>query len=164
MSSFPSVCAFDDFGGALVNYGEIVDPTTDRDASDINAAFASVAALSHVSDRCMVRYVSAATTGAIGDPASNVHDAAWGSDPSVKPTIARSADGIFTATWPTTVTDQEGNTYTLNLRGGHGQAEGATPYHVQVRASAANILTINVCDMAGAASNAVGATIMVKGF
>ena len=157
--TLPDTDTIDTYGGELINYHQIVDPTTDRDADAMNQALASVAGMTHTAIRAWRTFVGHATTPT--DPASNSHDSVWGNSAGVKPTCAHSATGVYTVTWTATQDDELGETHTLNLRRGWAQVEGATAYVCQVDFTAANVARVRVFDMAGAANDAVGANITV---
>lgn len=161
--ALPGTSDLDEYGGELSDYRAVTDPTTDRSASATNQALSDVAGMTHTASRAWVAFVGKASSPP-DDPASNIHGAVWGDGASVKPTMARTGAGIFTATWATTITDELGETQSVSLRRAHGWAEGAVHYSVQARVTAANVVTINVADMAGTASDAVGVTIVVQAF
>lgn len=156
--TLPEIDDLATFGGELNNYSPVVDPTTDRDAAAMNIALADVAGMTQTCVRAWAAFVGHGATPT--DPASNIHGAVWGNTAPVKPTPARTGSGVYTVTWPSSVTDELGESHTVNLRRGWAQVEGATAYHAQVSFSA-NVATVRVFDMAGAANDAVGATIVV---
>lgn len=151
------------YGGALVNYQPVADPTTDLDADAFNNCRADVAGMTNVTVRAMVSFVGHGTTPT--DPVTGfIHSAVWGESAPVKPAKARFGAGVFDLTWPTTITDALGEEITVNFRRARGFAEGSTAYHVQCEVTAANVVRVRVFDMAGAANDAVGATITVEVF
>lgn len=144
----------------FVNYGGIpvTDPTTDQDAAAYNQLLADVAQMTRTAPRAIAQFVTAASTGAMSLVS---HQAMWGSAPAVAPALARSAGGIFTVAWPTTVTDPLGITQTLNLKYGIGCITGATYQQApQVVISSANVATVNTFS-GGTANDIVGTTITV---
>lgn len=114
----PEVDSLDSFGGAMSNYTEVVDPTTDEDAAFRNAYVTDVAMMTHTITRAARSFLG--TTGGatmIADPSSGfVHDAVWGSSPSVKPSATYIATGTLDLIWPSTVTDELGDSHTVQLR------------------------------------------------
>jgi hypothetical protein len=158
---FPAVDDVTAYGGLLNNAAPVVDPTTHRDASDMNAALASVAAMTTTAGQAWARMITHATTPSLAT--SNAHGAAWGEDPSVAPTPTRTSTGIFVLTWPATVTNGIGDSHTVVFKRVKSQAcEGTTAYHVQSAVTASNVLTIRVFDMAGTLTDAAGSTIHVE--
>lgn len=157
----PDIDSLATYGGAMADYESVQDPTTDLAAAYWNKLAASVAAMTHTAPRAVRRFVGHATTPA--DPSSGlVHDSQWGSSSGVKPTVTRNGTGDITITWTSSQTDELGVSHTLNLRYAKGYAEGATAYHVQCSCPTANTVSVRIFDMAGAASDAVGATIVVE--
>jgi hypothetical protein len=110
--TLPAVDSLALYGGALNNYRAPVDPTTDRDAAAMNKALASIAMMSHTAPRAYAKISTAATTGTM---VLLDHDAVWGDSPGVAPVLARTSQGIFTVTWPTTVVDELGVTHSVSL-------------------------------------------------
>lgn len=158
--TLPDKDTLDTYGGALNDYElGVVDPTTDRGAAAANKAYASTAMMTRTAARCYAAFVTAATTGAM---VLSEHDALWGNTSGVAPVLARASTGVFTVTWPTSVTDPLGVAHTLALRRGTLlEVAGATAYHVQVARTAANIVTVRVFDMAGVAADAAGLAVCV---
>ena len=137
------------YGGLKQDYSPSVDPTTDEDAVSINTVKCDVAMLTHTGLRAFCAFVTA-NTSTPTDPASNVHDAMWGNDVSVKPVVARTATGTFTVTWPTTVSDEgteygvTPSTHTLALRHAIATIESVTSHIARARVTAANVVTVEV--------------------
>lgn len=152
--------------GGFVDYLPVTDPTTDQTsggqtgAPGANQWMCSTASMTHTSRRAWARFLGNATTPTLA--VSNGHDAHWGSSSPVKPTLVRSAVGIYTVTWPATVTDALGVSHTVNLRWSKACAEGSTLFLVQTSVTAANIVTVYVFTTAFAASDAVGTTLFVE--
>ena len=151
----PDIATLATYGGALQNYqGQaVVNPLTDRDAAAANEAYTDCAAMTHTAIRTWTRFTAAASTGAL---VLVTHDALWGNAAPVTPTLARSALGVFTVTYPATITDELGHTKTPNLRAAWGQARVTSiHYDVDVTPTAPNVLTVRVF-AGGSASDAVG--------
>lgn len=157
----PDVDSLATYGGAKVDLAPVTDPTTDRPAAGANKAYASTAMMTHTALRAWRSFVGAATTPDVNLPAVNAHDAMWGSGTGVKPAVARTGTGVFTVTWPATVSDELSVSHSTALRRGWAVADSATLYHAVVVISAANVATVRVFDASGVASDAVGATITV---
>ena len=167
----PDISSLDDFGGPKANYAPVTDPTTDEDAKHRNRYACDVAMMGHTAIRGWVRFV-AANGAAPSDPASNVHDALWGSSVGVKPVVARTGEGVWTVTMPTSVSDEltseeaalgGGETHTLNLRGAIAQATavGGALKHAVAEVTSANVVTVRGFDAAGTADDIAGSTITV---
>jgi hypothetical protein len=120
----------------------------------------NVAGMTQVLPRAMVR-LTTANTGAPTDPGSNVHYAVWGNTAGVKPVVARSSAGVFTITWPTTVTDALAVVHTLALFTGWANVEGATYTQAEVTITSANVATLRTFNAAGSVADTTGVTITV---
>lgn len=159
MAGLPDVDALASYGGVKANDFNVEDPTTDEDAAHRNLYAANTAAATHTLIRAYRRLVGNATTPT--DPGSNVHDAVWGDSLAVKATIARTGTGVYTITWPTTVTDELGVVHTVNLVDGWANINGSVLYFAQVTITAPNVATVYVFNSSAAANDAVGVTIAV---
>lgn len=165
-TALPDITTLSALGGPLNNYAPVEDPTVDEDAANINVVKCNVAMSSHTVMRAFVSFVTAGASTPT-DPASNVHDALWGNAIAVKPTLAHSATGVLTATWPTDVSDegtvlgQTAATHTLAFRHAWVVVEGSTYVRVQAKVTAPNVVTIYTFDAAGAALDTTGAQICV---
>ena len=138
----PSVATLDTYGGQLDNYRPVTDPTTDRDAAMMNEALADVAGLTNTGARAWCRVTINTTTGGM---AIVEHRAVWGSAPGVAPTPARSSQGIFTLTWPATVTDALGATQSVSFLGALGPNVRTTDeVFANVSSIATNVVTFAV--------------------
>ena len=155
----PDIDTVADYGGALENYAPVEDPTTDQDADAANEWKASTAAMTHTATRAWVRMVSQAATPT--SPSTNLYDSMWGSDLSVAPTFARTGVGVYTITWPATVTDELGEPHALNIRWGRGSLENQAAV-VCVEPTTVNSVTVRLFDMAGAAADYAGKVILVE--
>lgn len=169
--TLPDISSLDDYGGPKANYAPITDPTTDEDAADRNRYACDVAMMTHTAPRAFVRFV-AANGSAPTDPASNVHDAQWGSTVSVKPAVARTGEGVWTVTWPSTVDDEltdedtalgGGETHTTNIRAAIAQATAVAGVlkHAVAEITSANVVTVRGFLADGTADDIAGSTITV---
>ena len=141
--TLPAVDSLATYGGALANYSPVVDPTTDEDVAFRNKYAANVAMATHTLTRAMRSFVGQNGVDPIDPPSGFVHDAVWGSSPGVKPVVARTAEGVWTVTWPTTITDELGETHSVNLARACAQVEcDATLVHVRAKVTAANVVTV----------------------
>lgn len=167
----PAISSLANFGGPKANYAAVTDPTTDEDAADRNRYACDVAMLGHSAPRGFVRFV-AVNGGAPTDPASNVHDALWGSAVGVKPAVARTGEGIWTVTLPTTVDDEltsedpslgGGVTHTVSVRTAIAQATAVAGVlvHAVAEVTSANVITVRGFTAAGTADDIAGSAITV---
>lgn len=139
MTPLPESSAIDTYGGALTDYRPVTDPTTDRPAASMNKALCDVAMMTHVSVRAFVRFTGAATTGAL---VLQYHDAQWGSTPAVAPTLARTSAGVYTITFPATVSDELNGSHTLALRGAWANLRQFYGF-ARIADVSANLVTVN---------------------
>jgi hypothetical protein len=124
--TLPDNDTFGDYGGPMSNWGvDVIDPTTDEDAAHRNKYAANVAMMTRTITRAARSYLGmtfGATT--LADPTSGfVHDSLWGSAASDKPVGTFIATGITDLIWPTTVTDELGETHTLSLKRAWAEVE-----------------------------------------
>jgi hypothetical protein len=149
------------FGGAFSNAHDVVDPTTDMDASYHNKLASDVAMMTRTAIRALARFVTNGTN-APNDASGLVHMALWGASVSVKPVVARTGVGVYTVTWPTTVADELSVTHTVSLAAGWIGIEGATPYLWTVTMTAANVASVRIFNATtGAAADTTGVGINV---
>ena len=163
--TLPDVDTIDTYDGAKVNFGPVEDPTTDRDATGANRAYASIAMATRTLSRAWVRITTSATA-----PAVVAHDAVWGSGASVAPTITRLSVGEFSIVWPATV--QDGiptaalgrETHAVNIRWARGSYEGnlEDPYIAAAARTSANSVLLKVFSLAAMLVDASSATFLVE--
>jgi hypothetical protein len=101
------------------------------------------------------------TTGTQSIPVID-HDAVWGGDVGVLPTVTQSATGIYLVTWPATIEDEIGVTRTLNIRYPHEPSTiDTTLSAAKVSAYTANTMTVRTFNAAGTANALNGIPIHV---
>jgi hypothetical protein len=103
------------YGGPYNDAYPVEDPTTDLGAGSFNPLAGSTAAATHTAARAYVVITGNATT-----PTVLEHNSNWGNSNPVIPTLVRNGTGDITATWPTTVTAEDGTTRTLNFKRAFG--------------------------------------------
>ncbi len=155
----PDIDTVATYGGVLTNAWPVEDPTTDQDADGMNACKASTAAMTHTAARAWARFTSDPTTPAFA--LTNPHDSMWGNDLSVRPTLARTGAGVYTLTWPSTVTDELGATHALNLRFAKACFENQAAI-ANAEVTAVNVVTVRLWNLAGAAADFTGKMVLVE--
>ncbi len=166
----PDIDSFDDFGGPLNNYSNVVDPTTDESAVYRNRYASNVAMLGHTGVRAMCSFVGDPATP--GDPTGFIHDALWGTDPSVKPAVVNTSTGLYDLTWPTEVTTElssattaqgGGSDVTLNFRRAYAQIESpdGTLRHAVAKVTAANTVSVHTFLANGTADDVEACNVTV---
>jgi hypothetical protein len=167
----PDTSSLDDFGGPMSNYSAVVDPTTDEDAKYRNRYACDVAMLGHTAPRAMCSFT--AVNGAVPtDPSGFVHDALWGDAVAVKPVVARTGEGVWTITWPSTVDDEltaedasigGGETHSVNIRFAIAQATavGGVLKHAVAEVTSSAVVTVRGFLADGTADDIAGAIVTV---
>src|SRR4051812_11244544 len=105
----PNSASYSTYGGEKTDYQPVEDPTTDRSADEVDEALADTSAMTRMIPRAFVTFQTNGTTCTVV-----AHDAVWGNDVSVAPTVTRIGLGAYDVTWPTTVTDARGNVRAVN--------------------------------------------------
>lgn len=129
--ALPDKSTFASIGGEIIDFSAVEDPNTDLAGAFNSEVRADVAAMTRMIPRAYVAFTLSGTTCTVVE-----HDAVWGNDLAVVPTIVRTGTGAFTVTWPTTVTDARGTVHSLNLRRGAVGVECAGFFGSAKRASA----------------------------
>lgn len=126
------------YGGAAADLGiTVVDPTTDRPAAAGNKMFCGAAMLTHLAWRAVVKITAS------GIPI-NGHFACWGDTPDLCPTAVRVSTGLYTITWPTTVTDALGVVHTVSFRAARAKFYGSAVALLSTCTPAANVVTLRI--------------------
>ena len=116
--TLPAIDSLNTYGGALSNYSDPVDPTTDEDAAWRNKYATNVAMMTHMITRGARSFLG--TTGGasgIADPSTGfVHDALWGDAAGVKIVASYVQTGVYELTAPTAVSDELGVSHNLSIR------------------------------------------------
>jgi hypothetical protein len=141
MSLLPEIVSYSELGGTKSDYSPVVDSSTDRSAAEINKAFAAVSQLSRTSIRAWVKFhVSDTEVTTL-----TAWEAVWKSDSATVPVVT-GASGNWTITWPTTVTDPQGTTHSVNFLAGWGNIAKDTnttaSNSAEVQFSSANVVNI----------------------
>ena len=108
----PDSLSYSDLGGTKLDYTAPVDSSTDRSATEVNAAFAATAAMTRTSIRCWLKF----STDGAGAPTLISWDASWKGGTTTPPTIALSATGKYLVTLPTTVLDEQAVSHSVNIQ------------------------------------------------
>jgi hypothetical protein len=163
--------SIDDYGGPMTDYAAVTDPTTDEAARFRNRYVCDGSMMMHTAARAIVSFV-AVNGAAPTDPTDFVHDALWGSTNPVKPVVARTAEGIWTLTYPETVddeltpedeTDGGGVTHTTNFRRACAQATTVSGVlkHAVAEITSPNVVTVRGFMADGTADDIAGSTVTV---
>lgn len=170
----PNIDSLDTYGGPMADAFAVVDPTTDESAKFRNWYAMNVAMLTHTGLRAMRSFVGVNGANPTDPLSGFVHDALWGSAPSVKPTVVRFSEGVYDVTFPATV-DTElaseaesvgGGTQAqiaLNLRRAVATVEcsDGTLRHASAQVTGPNTVRVRCWTAAGALDDLPGQTITV---
>lgn len=156
----PNKATFANYGGAKLDYSPAEDPTTDRAAVELNEALADVAGMTRMVGRAYVVFTvdNATSTCTVVD-----HDAVWGSDVSVKPTVSYDGGGAYAVDWPGSVTDVHGVDHPVNLRAGVANV-AALAWLCNVTQVGGNGVLLAAYDIAGAAQGDPASTVKITVF
>ena len=161
--TLPDIDALANYGGVLKNYAPVADPTTDLDSSFSNKVRTSVAAASQTQIRALVLFTTAATTAGL---VLVGYRSVWGNAPAVAPLLTRVATGQYQITQPATVADELGAVHVVSIFAAAASFEGASAYNCDAYPFPrfGNIVTVNLFTSAGAATDAVGTTMLIEMF
>jgi hypothetical protein len=140
--ALPDKSTFDTIGGEIIDFSAVEDPNTDLAGAFNSEARADVAAMTRMIPRAFVAFVVTGTCPVVE------HDAVWGNSLAVAPTVAYVSVGLYTVTWPTTVTDARGIIHSLNLRRGMANVDSPGLF-ASVKRVAANVFSIQAYDAQG---------------
>lgn len=139
------------FGGPYQDADGVVDPETEVGATYLNRLIAQVAMAGHTVPRAWARCTVSGGVIALAD-----HDAVWGAGGGVAPTVARSAQGVYTVTWAASYDDLQSppESHTVSLRGAVASGYAAAGARiVNARLSSAVQATVKSFDAAGSAAD-----------
>ena len=74
--------------------------------------------------------------------------------------LARTGTGVYTLTWPSTVTDELGVSHALNLRWATASFENQAAF-ASAEVTAVNVVTIRLFNTGGAAADFNGKVVLV---
>jgi len=152
--ALPSIDSFDALGGAIIDYSEVLDSTTDLPAAASNAARADVAGMSILSPRARVHFTNDGTDATLLLGLSVVGP--------VTPAITKAGTAYWQITFPATCVDFLGETQYWNFRWAKGETmSGNAPYSVRCVISSPTVVDVFLWDQTGAASELVGEPIGV---
>lgn len=147
------------WGVPFSDYAPVTDPTTDLSASAFNEIAADVAAMTRTAPRAIVSWAGT-TFSAPNSVAPLAHDSVWGT--SVAPTILNSSDGFWEIQWPTTVTDELGNSHAISMRWpGVPRVIGKEGVYAYIYAYTSNSVHVGVNTFAGVPDNCSGITLVM---
>lgn len=159
--TLPAKDDFATYGGQKLDYTDVVDPTTDRSAAEMNAALASASMMTRTIVRAVVSFAADGADGYNNDVFN--HEAVWGNNISVIPTVFHNSVGLWTVTWPATVTDALGVVQSTNFKFGWAIYNAGTFGAAQMLITSPNVCQVFLFNAAGTGIDGpgAGATITV---
>ncbi len=141
----PAKDSFATYGGVKSDFIDVVDPTTDRSATEMNAALAALSMMTRTATRAIVQFES---EGGYPDDGYVVsHESVWGNDPSVVPEVYHDAAGEWTITWPETVVDALNDEHDLSFNYAWASIEtGSDAFELAVEITAPNVVKVILMD------------------
>lgn len=140
--ALPDKSTFASLGGEITDFSAVEDPNTDLAGAFNSEARADNAAMTRMIGRAFVAFTVNGTCPVVE------HDAVWGNNLAVAPTVAYVSTGLYTVTWPSTVTDARGVVRALNLRRGLANVDSLGMF-ASVKRVAANVFSVQAYDAQG---------------
>jgi len=160
--SAPNASSIGDYGMPVSDYVVgVTNAATDQPASGGDQQANDTAMMTRTACKALVQFLTAGASA----PTLVAHEAQWGV--GVAPVLARTGVGVYTVTWPASVTDQLGVAQAPNLRFAFPSTSGATAGTIIVGAymSAPNVATVTLRDSTtGTAGDSSGFVISVMAF
>ena len=125
--ALPDKSTYAAYGGEIA-YPAPEDPTADITSDASDEVRVDCAAMTRMIPRAYVTFTTDGTTCAVVE-----HDAVWGNDISIKPTVTVFDVGFYTVTWPSTVVDARGVSRAVNLRRGSATIEHTAAFCTALR-------------------------------
>lgn len=148
------------YGGPYVDASAVNNPTSQLAAAKGNRAFEDLAQLTRVGYRAIVRFTTTATAAPVTYAAANVSaETAWGNSDAYKPTVAKTATGIYTVTFAASYTDGLSESETVALIYGHASVDADAPAP-RITMTSGVVATVKVLST-GFAANDLGGTAPV---
>jgi hypothetical protein len=145
----------ENYGGPYEDAEPVANPQTEMAADFGNTLLEDVAQLTRMGSRARVSFVPVATAAVVAVVVAS-HRSVWGSSDTQKPTISKTATGVYAITWPSTQIDGNGVVETLAFTGASaGIVHASTNYpDPRVQSVTANVVTVRVTNNAAPPVNA----------
>lgn len=159
--TLPDADSIETFGGAKQDAPiGVVDVQSERSAADVNKAYEDVAQMTRTANRAWARVALSGAAAALASP--NGSDALWGNG-SPPACDAPGGTGVYTVTWPSTVTDALGAAHTVSFKRCRAFVEGGGTFALVMAAvTAPNVVTIYTAVPNGTPTNLAGYTVLVE--
>lgn len=164
------------YGGPFQNEEAVVDPVSEVDAVFLDRTLCDVAQLTVATGFTWFSFVTTTDAAPVTVSAANVSvSGVWGNGSPAKPTVAKTATGVYTLTWPASFDDElvgvpnmdsvsETQSVAFTFPSGLNVL-GSTNGTARVSAIASNVVTVRVYDDAApAAASDLGGTATISGY
>lgn len=165
-SGFPTRPDRDSFGPTMLDVVPVRDPERHVGAGLLNLFSHQVAGLGLISPRVMMRLTVNGGSSAIVARAEAWNPKGLATGDKVAPTLSSPGTGLLAVTYPTSITDQEGNAVGIGFQWGMGMIADSPPStlrHVQVAVTAGtpSEFVVGVFDNAGTLIDGQTVTVLV---
>jgi hypothetical protein len=110
MPLLPENSSFNDFGGSKVDYSAVVDSSTDRSSTQVNAAFCASAMMTRTAPRVWFDFIAGV------NPSITQWEAVWKGATSTPPVITYYGTGLYGIAFPSTISDELGGTHSVSFK------------------------------------------------
>jgi hypothetical protein len=145
--NLPESISYSDVGGNKTDYSPAVNTNTDRLGTEMDTALVNIAMMTRTVNRGWIRF----STDGYGVPTLTSWNACWRGNTSAQPVVARTGIGVLTATFATSVLDEQALSHTTNIQ--LVQAASETIPLIFVSSASANVITIKTFDNSFAAKD-----------
>ncbi len=156
--TLPDKDSFSTYGGVKFDFIDVVDPTTDRSATEVNGALASVSMMTRTALRAVISFAANGLDGYNNDVYS--HESVWGNGLDVLPTLYHNSVGLWTITWPATVDDPLGESHDVSFKYATADWNSGTFGKAQVLITSPNVVQVFLFDAAGTGIDAPGSGLI----
>ncbi len=151
MSVLPDASTYESLGDTIVDYDNIVDPTTDLPAIADCESRANVASMTRTVGRVWFTWTNDGSVGTIV-----TFDSVVGNSAANYPTINKVDTGQWRFTFPATAVDALGTSRAWSFKYGKGSAQHNEPIHVQCKVVTPNVIDVYMWALPAATANDVG--------
>jgi hypothetical protein len=159
MPILPGTASFEELGGSLTNYTEVVDPTTDLPDVASNQARAIVAGLSRLAPRVFLEFTNDGITGTLTPGTFN---SVVGNGATNYPGVLRVSEGWYRFVFPATCIDFLGSTQSWNFKRAKCQILTGAPGLTRGVKVEPNVVDIFLYNLSGIEADFAGERIEVE--
>jgi hypothetical protein len=149
------------YGGPYSDEQPVENPTVQISAANDNRALEDCAQMTRTCWRAIVKFTTTVAAGPVAVTVTS-HTSVWGMGDAHKPTISKTATGVYAITYAASYTDALGEEEDVSWTFSDSRVGGATAGFAMETTLASNVATITVFSTAGSASDLTGtATVTV---